>query len=406
MNVIILGGGPSGMYAGITAAKAGHKVTLLEKNEKLGKKLYLTGKGRCNFTNAGGRDAFFSNVMRNPRFLYSAWSVCDSETIITSMQELGVMTKTERGGRVFPKSDKSSDIIRALQKGLEQLNVEVWLNTRALGIESEAARVTGVRTQGSLLKADAVVLCTGGASYTSTGSTGDGYKFAKELGHTIITQRPSLVPLETQQTWPCSLAGLSLKNVSLSAFESNRLVYKELGEMLFTHFGVSGPLVLSASAKMGRDPKDFRLSIDLKPGLTKEQLNSRLLRDLDVSKQKPLEAALSGLLPKKLLLQVLELTNLNPKLSVSDFTAKERAALIDLLKDLPLQIRCTRPLDEAIITAGGISVKEVNPSTLESKLVRGLYFAGEILDVDALTGGYNLQIAWSTGRLAGMLKGS
>jgi len=406
MNVIILGGGPSGMYAGITAAKAGHKVTLLEKNEKLGKKLYLTGKGRCNFTNAGGRDAFFSNVMRNPRFLYSAWSVCDSETIITSMQELGVMTKTERGGRVFPNSDKSSDIIRALQKGLEQLNVALCLNTRVLGIESGAARVTGVRTQSSFLKADAVVLCTGGASYTSTGSTGDGYKLAKELGHTIITPRPSLVPLETQQTWPCSLAGLSLKNVSLSAFESNRLVYKELGEMLFTHFGVSGPLVLSASAKMGKDPKDFRLSIDLKPGLTKEQLNSRLLRDLDASKQKPLEAALSGLLPKKLLLKVLELTNLNPKLSVSEFTAKERAALIDLLKDLPLQIRCTRPLDEAIITAGGISVKEVNPSTLESKLVRGLYFAGEVLDVDALTGGYNLQIAWSTGRLAGMLKGS
>ncbi len=405
MNVLIIGGGPSGMYAGITAAKAGHKVTLLEKNEKLGKKLYLTGKGRCNFTNSGGRDAFFSNVMRNPRFLYSAWSVCSCESIINEMHELGVITKTERGGRVFPKSDKSSDIIRALQRSLEQLNVELHLNTKADGITTEAKRVTGVLSKGRLFNADAVVLCTGGASYTSTGSTGDGYKFAKQLGHTIITPRPSLVPLETSENWPNALAGLTLKNVVLSAYESNKLVYKELGEMLFTHFGVSGPLVLSASAKLSGSAMNAKLSIDLKPGLTKEQLNIRLLRDLGEAKQKTLENVFSGLLPKKLLLQVFELANLSPKLNASEFTVKERLALVQNLKDLQLNIRCTRPLDEAIITAGGISVKEVNPSTLESKLVHGLYFAGEVLDVDALTGGYNLQIAWSTGKLAGMLKG-
>lgn len=406
MQVIIIGGGPAGMLAAATAAQSGHRVILLEKNEKLGKKLYITGKGRCNLTNAGGREAFFENVVRNPRFLYSAWSNYSAEDIRTLMHSLGVPTKVERGGRVFPESDKSSDILRALEQHLIQCGVDIRLHSQVLSIRTEDGRVTGVALPGSVLPADAAILCTGGVSYPSTGSTGDGYKFAAALGHTVLSPAPSLVPLTTVENWPGTLSGMTLKNVTLRAYIKQKRVYEELGELLFAHFGVTGPLVLSASAMLPEDTTDVRLEIDLKPGLTAEQLDRRLLRDLDAAKQKNLRNAFFGLLPQRLLPVVLEQSGIDPELSASEFTRAQRQRLTATLKALPLTINGTRPLTEAIITRGGISTREVRPATLESRLVHGLYFAGEVLDVDAMTGGYNLQIAWSTGALAGMLKGS
>lgn len=402
MNVIVIGGGPAGMQAAATAALNGHKVTLLEQNEKLGKKLYITGKGRCNITNAGGREAFFANVVHNPRFLYSAWNAFNSADVQALMESLGVAVKVERGGRVFPESDKSSDVLKALQTRLQQCGVETRLHARVQQIITADGRVTGVSLPNQELSADAVVLCTGGVSYPATGSTGDGYRFAKELGHTVISPKPSLIPLTIAEQWPTELAGLTLKNVTLRAFLGNKQVYEELGEMLFAHFGVTGPLVLSASALL-EEPANARLEIDLKPGLSAEQLERRLLRDLDAGKQKNLRNALSGLLPHSLLPIVLEVAGVNAESSASELTRVGRQSLVRTLKALPLTVTGTRPLEEAIITRGGVSTKEVDPSTLESKLVRGLYFAGEILDVDAQTGGYNLQIAWSTGTLAGML---
>ena len=402
MNVIVIGGGPTGMQAAATAALNGHKVTLLEQNEKLGKKLYITGKGRCNITNAGGREAFFANVVRNPRFLYSAWNAFDSADVQALIGSLGVAVKVERGGRVFPKSDKSSDVLKALQMRLQRCEVEIRLNARVQSILTADGRVTGVSLLNQELNADAVVLCTGGASYPATGSTGDGYRFARDLGHTVISPKPSLIPLTTAEQWPNELAGLTLKNVTLRAFQGSKQVFEELGEMLFAHFGVTGPLVLSASALL-EEPASARLEIDLKPGLSAEQLERRLLRDLDAAKQKNLRNALSGLLPHSLLPIVLEVAGVSAESSASELTRPGRQSLVRTLKALPLTLTGTRPLEEAIITRGGVSTKEVDPSTLESKLVRGLYFAGEVLDVDAQTGGYNLQIAWSTGTLAGML---
>ncbi len=402
MNVIVIGGGPAGMQAATTAANNGHRVTLLEQNEKLGKKLYITGKGRCNITNAGDREAFFANVVRNPRFLFSAWNAFDSTDVQELMRSLGVPVKVERGGRVFPESDKSSDVLRALQTRLQRSGVQIRLHARAAHILAEGGCVTGVSLSGETLEADAVILCTGGASYPATGSTGDGYRLANELGHTVLPPRPSLIPLTTAEEWPKLLSGLTLKNVTLRAFESGKKVYEELGELLFAHFGVTGPLVLSASALL-EQPANARLEIDLKPGLSPEQLDRRLLRDLDASKQKALHNALIGLLPHKLLPVVMAAAGIKPEMSASELTRQDRASLVLTLKALPLTVTGTRPLEEAIITRGGISTKEVHPSTLESKLVRGLYFAGEVLDVDALTGGYNLQIAWSSGTLAGML---
>jgi predicted Rossmann fold flavoprotein len=406
MQVIVIGGGPAGMLAAATAAQNGHRVILLEKNEKLGKKLYITGKGRCNLTNAGGREAFFANVVRNPRFLYSAWSACAAEDVMALMHALGVPTKVERGDRVFPESDKSSDVLRALERHLIRCGVDIRLNAQVVSIRADEGRITGVGLPGSVLPADAVILCTGGASYPSTGSTGDGYRFAAAFGHTILPPAPSLVPLTTAESWPGTLSGMTLKNVTLRAYAGQKCVYEELGELLFAHFGVTGPLVLSASALLPEDTSGVRLEIDLKPGLSAEQLDRRLLRDLDAAKQKNLRNALSGLLPQRLLPVVLEQSGINPELSASEFTRAERQRLTAALKALPLTITGTRPFTEAIITRGGVSTKEVQPATLESRLVHGLYFAGEVLDVDAMTGGYNLQIAWSTGALAGMLKGS
>jgi predicted Rossmann fold flavoprotein len=402
MNVIVIGGGPAGMQAAATAAQNGHRVTLLEQNEKLGKKLYITGKGRCNITNAGGREAFFANVVRNPRFLYSAWNACSSADVQELMRSLGVPVKIERGGRVFPESDKSSDVLRALQAWLQRCGVEIRLHARVQRVLAKDGRVTGVSLPGETLPADAMVLCTGGLSYPSTGSTGDGYRFAVELGHTVLQPRPSLIPLTTAEDWPGELSGLTLKNVTLRAFEGEKRVYEELGELLFAHFGVTGPLILSASALL-EQPANARLEIDLKPGLSAEQLDRRLLRDLDAARQKALRNALTGLLPHKLLPVVLTASGIDAELGASELTRQDRAALVRTLKALPLTVTGARPLEEAIVTRGGVSTKEVHPSTLESKLVRGLYFAGEVLDVDAQTGGYNLQIAWSTGTLAGML---
>lgn len=402
MDIIVIGGGPAGMQAAATAAQNGHRVTLLEQNEKLGKKLYITGKGRCNITNAGGREAFFANVVRNPRFLYSAWNACNSFDVQELMQSLGVPVKVERGGRVFPESDKSSDVLRALQARLQRCGVQTRLHARVQHILADDGRVTGVSLPDETLHADAVVLCTGGVSYPATGSTGDGYRFASELGHSILSPRPSLIPLTTVEDWPKELSGLTLKNVTLRAYEDEKRVYEELGELLFAHFGLTGPLVLSASALLEK-PANTRLEIDLKPGLNAEQLDRRLLRDLDAARQKTLRNALIGLLPHKLLPALFTASDIDAGISASEFTRQHRAALVRTLKALPLTISGTRPLEEAIITRGGVSTKEVHPSTMESKLVRGLYFAGEILDVDAQTGGYNLQIAWSTGTLAGML---
>ncbi len=390
------------MQAAATAAQNGHRVTLLEQNEKLGKKLYITGKGRCNITNAGGREAFFANVVRNPRFLYSAWNAFDSTDVQELMRSLGVPVKIERGGRVFPETDKSSDVLRALQAWLQRCGVQIRLHARVQRILAKEGRVTGVSLPDETLPADAVVLCTGGLSYPSTGSTGDGYRFADELGHTVLQPRPSLIPLTTAEDWPRELSGLTLKNVTLRAFEGEKRVYEELGELLFAHFGVTGPLILSASALL-EQPANARLEIDLKSGLSAEQLDRRLLRDLDAARQKALRNALAGLLPHKLLPVVLTAAGIDAELGASELTRQDRAALVRTLKALPLAVTGTRPLEEAIVTRGGISTKEVHPSTLESKLVRGLYFAGEVLDVDAQTGGYNLQIAWSTGTLAGML---
>ena len=405
MKIAIIGGGPAGMLSAAVAARNGHRVTLLEQNEKLGKKLYITGKGRCNVTNAGGREAFFENVIRNPRFLYSAWGALSAEELCAMIESMGVPLKVERGGRVFPETDKSSEVLRALERHLNGLGVDVRLRTKALGIHIVDGMTAGVRLENGILPADAVILATGGASYPATGSTGDGYRFLKECGHTIIEPKPSLIPLETVEEWPRTLSGLTLKNVTLRAYNGQKLVYEELGEMLFAHFGVTGPLILSASAYLGDAAPGARLTIDLKPGLTEDQLDKRLLRDIEAAQQKTVGNALSGLLPQRLLPIVFAQSGIVEHLRASELARAQRKALVQSLKALPLTIKRTRPMLEAIITRGGVSTKEVHPSTLESKLLPGLYIAGELLDVDALTGGYNLQIAWSTGALAGMLKG-
>lgn len=401
MNAVVIGGGPAGMLAAVFAAENGQSVTLLEQNEKLGKKLYITGKGRCNLTNAAAREEFFANIPRNPRFLYSAFAGFDNQDVMRLVEDAGVPLKTERGGRVFPASDKSSDVLRALERRVRTAGVDVRLNTKALEILHADGRVTGVRTAGGVVPADAVIVATGGASYPATGSTGDGYRFAKDAGHTVEPPRPSLVPLETVETWPYKLTGITLKNVTLSAERGGKRVYSELGELLFTHFGVSGPLVLTLSTRIADAPEGVRLSIDLKPGLTSEQLDARLLRDLSENAKKRVGAALSGLLPGRLLETVFALANVDPAMPAGEFNKAKRRALAGMLKGLPLTVKCARTMEEAIVTRGGVSVREVDASTMQSKKLAGLYFAGEVLDVDGETGGFNLQIAWSTGAAAG-----
>lgn len=392
------------MFAAHAAAEQGHEVLLVEKNEKLGKKLFITGKGRCNITNAGDMDALFANVVTNRKFLYSAFYACDNFRVIDFFERHGVKTKTERGNRVFPVSDHSSDVIAALRRALQEKGVKVRLFTRVEGLAASDGRCTGVYlADGEYLKADAVILATGGISYPSTGSTGDGYVFAKEGGHTVKEPEPSLVPLVAEEGYVTAMQGLSLKNVRVRIKKGKKVLFEEFGEMLFTHFGVSGPLCLSAGSLVGRELKKQKLDmeIDLKPALTVEQLDHRLLRDFEANINKQYKNAVQGLLPQKMQPVFIELSGIPADKKVNEITKEERARILSLLKKFPLTLTGLRGFDEAIITRGGVSVKEVNPSTMESKLVSGLYFAGEVLDLDALTGGYNLQIAWSTGYLAG-----
>ena len=401
MIVFVIGGGPAGMICAANAARNGHTVTLFERNEKLGKKLYITGKGRCNVTNIAERDAFFEHVLRNPRFLYSAFSHFDNKDIMERIEQAGVPLKTERGGRVFPVSDKSSDILRACEKIVRESGVSVRLNAHVDEVLTQDGAVSGIRIGSQTLACDAVVVATGGISYPQTGSTGDGYDFARATGHSVEEPVASLVPLVTEELWPRELAGLTLKNITLTAEKKGKEVFSELGELLFTHFGISGPLVLSLSGVIAGQPAGTRLAIDLKPALSREQLDARLVRDLQEGARQQVKTALHALLPQRLLEIVLELAKIDCSLPVGQLSKAMRLQLVEMLKALPLTVSGARGLNEAVVTRGGVSVKDVNASTMESKLVNGLYFAGEVLDVDATTGGYNLQIAWSTGALAG-----
>ena len=401
MIVFVIGGGPAGMICAANAAKNGHTVTLFERNEKLGKKLYITGKGRCNVTNVAERDAFFEHVLRNPRFLYSAFSHFDNKELMERIEQAGVPLKTERGGRVFPVSDKSSDILRACEKIVRESGVTVRLNAHVDEVLTQDGAVSGIRVGSQTLACDAVVVATGGISYPQTGSTGDGYDFARATGHAVEEPVASLVPLVTEELWPRELAGLTLKNITLTAEKKGREVFSELGELLFTHFGISGPLVLSLSGVIAGQPAGTRLAIDLKPALSREQLDARLLRDLQEGARQQVKTALHALLPQRLLEIVLELAGIDGALPVGQLSKAMRLQLVEMLKALPLTVSGSRGLNEAVVTRGGVSVRDVNASTMESKRVKGLYFAGEVLDIDATTGGYNLQIAWSTGALAG-----
>lgn len=414
-KVVVIGGGAAGMMAAVAAAESGGSACLIEKNEKLGKKLFLTGKGRCNVTNAGDMDALFANVRTNGKFLYSAFYGYDNRAVMDFLERAGCPLKTERGERVFPRSDHSSDVTAAFQRELKKRNVEVLLHTEAKELLWEppkgdtpgaVGRITGVRLRnGRILKADSCIVCTGGLSYPSTGSTGDGYRFAEETGHKIVPPSPSLVPFNIEENWCTRLMGLALKNVSVRMECGGLEVYQGFGEMLFTHFGVSGPLILSASSFYEKTDKQTRIYIDLKPALDPEQLDRRLLRDFEANQGKQFKNALGGLFPGSLVPVMVERSGICPDKKVNEVTRGERKGFAALIKSLPLTVTGTRGFDEAIITRGGISVKDLNPSTMESKKVSGLYFAGEALDLDALTGGYNLQIAWSTGHLAGSCAG-
>ena len=401
-EILVIGGGAAGMMAAVFAARAGAEVTLLEKNEKLGKKVYITGKGRCNLTNDCDLDEFLAQVPRNPRFLYSALSFFSSRDMMALMEENGCPVTVQRGRRVFPTSEKASDVTKALTGLLRKWNVRIRLNSDVRCLKTENGTITGAElTDGTFLPADAVILACGGLSYPSTGSTGDGFRFAEALGHTVTPPSPVLVGLETEETWPRSLQGLSLRNVTLSLVSGKKTLYSELGEMLFTHFGISGPLVLEASCHLPQPAKGGRLFIDLKPGLTREQLDARLRRDFTEAGKKQLKSVLPGLLPASFAAIFPGLCGISPDLPCNQITAAQREQLLAALKALPLTIKAPRPIDEAVVTRGGVSVKEIEPGTMRSKLIPNLYFAGEMIDVDAHTGGYNLQIAWSTGALAG-----
>ena len=425
-RVIVVGGGPAGMFAAYFAAKNGHKVTLLEQNEKLGKKLYITGKGRCNITNASDMEDLFANVCSNEKFLYSAFYSYTNDQVVEFFENYGLRTKVERGNRVFPVSDHSSDVIATLTRALKDVGVDVKLYTKVSKLLTEeyhdengetvvAEKKTGLLKQvvngvvlddRTTIMADAVVLATGGISYPSTGATGDGYRFAEGLKHKIVEPSPSLVPFEVQESWVPEMQGLALKNVAITIEREGKKLYTDFGEMLFTHFGVSGPMILSASASIKPAYfKDFAheltLKIDLKPALDREQLDKRILKDFEEAKNKQYKNSIQKLLPAKMIPIIIRLSGIDPDKQVNEITREERAKLVDLLKGMPMTIIGLRGWNEAIITKGGVSVKQVNPSTMESKLVNGLYFAGELLDLDAMTGGYNLQIAWSTGYLAG-----
>lgn len=403
-QIIVIGGGAAGMMAAIIAARNGNQVTLLEKNEKLGKKLFITGKGRCNLTNACDMEDLFRSIVTNHKFLYSSLYGFDNWTTMSFFEELGLRLKTERGNRVFPESDHSSDVLRVLEQELRKQKVRIKLRTEVKKLCICDGAIQGViLLDGSRMDADRVIVATGGLSYPSTGSTGDGYGFAKQAGHTIQDCSPSLVPMETQETWCKEIMGLTLKNVSVTLIFGKKKIYEGFGEMLFTHFGVSGPLVLSASAYTGKYlGEELLLKIDLKPALSEGQLDERLQRDFFRYQNRQLQNAMDDLLPKKLIPIVIGCSSIPADKKVNVITREERLQLVHTLKGLPLHVTGYRDYKEAIITRGGVHVKEINPQTMESKLVKGLFFVGEVLDTDALTGGFNLQIAWSTGYAAGM----
>lgn len=408
-KIIVIGGGAAGMMAAIGASADNTKVTLLEQNEKTGKKLFITGKGRCNLTNACEQEDFFENIISNGKFLYSAFYQMDNKTVMRFFEEMGCPLKEERGARVFPVSDHSYDVISALDRQMKKKGIKVCLHTRVAQLliskDNEAEnRIAGVKlANGQTMEADAVIIATGGKSYESTGSTGDGYEFAKKAGHTIKDIKPALVPFTVKENWCMEMQGLSLKNVSILLKADKKKIYEGFGEMLFTHFGVSGPLILSASSfyvkKYQNQP--VQLVIDLKPALTVEQLDRRLLREFDENKNRQYKNILEGLLPSKMIPVIIQLSEIPADKRVNEITRAEREKIITCLKNLTMTVTGTRGFQEAIITQGGITVKEINPSTMESKLVKNLYFAGEVMDLDAVTGGFNLQIAWSTGYLAG-----
>ena len=407
-NVIVVGGGAAGMMAAVFAARNGQNVQLLEKNEKLGKKLFITGKGRCNITNAADIEDLFTAVTSNPKFLYSGFYSFTNQQVIDFFEELGVKTKIERGERVFPVSDHSSDVIAAFSRELKSLGVAVSLHTEERELLCEQDKVCGVLlTNGKKMKADAVIVATGGISYPSTGSTGDGYRFARETGHRVTELLPSLVPMEVRQWYAKELQGLSLRNIEIRITDGKKKLYEEFGEMLFTHYGVTGPVILSASSVVGKTlrKKELTLHIDLKPALSEEQLDKRILREFDANHNKQYKNSIDSLFPAKLKPVMIELSKIESEKKVNEITKEERQRLVHLIKDFTMTLTGLRSYNEAIITKGGVSVKEIDPGTMESKKMKGLYFAGEVLDLDAVTGGYNLQIAWSTGYLAGINAG-
>ena len=412
-NVIVIGGGPAGMMAAITAAEYGNKVPILEKNSYFGKKLLITGKGRCNITSSLYMSEFIKNTPGNGQFLYSAFQNYTNTDIIDFLKNQGLEVKEERGNRIFPVTDKSIDVLNCFKSKINELKIKKLFNTRVQKILVQNGEVLGVRTEKEIIQTDKIILATGGKSYPLTGSTGDGYLIAKNIGHKVTEIRPSLVPLVIYEKNECKeMQGLSLRNVGIKIIDEskNKLIYEDFGEMIFTHFGISGPTILSGSAHLVRykeidnlmKEQKIKLQIDLKPALTEEQLDERILRDFKEFKNKQFKHALDKLLPQKMIPIVIEKTKINEEKRVNEITKEERRNLVKVLKKFELTIKDFRPVEEAIITSGGINIKEINPKTMESKLVKGLYFAGEIIDVDSYTGGFNLQIAYSTGYTAGM----
>ena len=406
-RVIVIGGGASGMMAAITAAENGAEVILLEKNDRLGKKILITGKGRCNVTNDKDTDEIIRSFVHNGKFLYTALSSFSNQQVKYFFEEAGVPLKVERGERVFPVSDQSKDIVNALRRKMQEAGVDVWLNATVKEVLVEDGRVSGVQlVNGQKLLADHVIVATGGASYPGTGTTGDGYHFARKTGHTVVNLRPSLIPLECAEGYVKALQGLSLKNVNftIETAQGKKLI-QDFGEMLFTHFGISGPIVLSCSYKAvdywQKNKEPLTGIIDFKPALSPEKLDARILRDIEEQKNKQLKNALHGLMPSKLIPVFIQKSGISPDKAMHQITREERQKMVELLKNFRFTITKARPIEEAIVTAGGVSVKEVSPKTMESKLVPGLYFTGEVLDIDGMTGGFNLQAAFSTGYLAG-----
>lgn len=405
-KVIIIGAGAAGIMAAVSATLNGHTVSIYEKNDRIGRKLYITGKGRCNITNAADMKTIMENVVNNSKFLYSAFKQFDNQDVVEMLENAGCPTKVERGNRVFPVSDKSSDVIKAFQKILSELSVEVNLKAEVNSLIIEDSICKGIKLDDKSIYADAVIVATGGLSYPGTGSTGDGYRFAKNSGHKVGKLYPSLVPFTLEEKEEIKqLQGLSLKNVAVEIYDGDKNIYKDFGEMLFTHFGISGPTLISASSyaveRIIDDKKKLRIVIDLKPALDNEKLDARLLRDFESAKNKQLKNVLPKLLPIKLIPEVLRQADLKEDIKICNITRKERLKLLYALKNLSYTIDGVRGFEEAIITKGGVDVSDINPKTMESRLITSLYFVGEVLDIDALTGGYNLQVAWSTGYVAG-----